>query len=170
MNLIGLSGIARSGKDTTADYLVSKYGFKKMALADYIKEVAELAGWDGLKDERGRRYLQHLGDVMREYSPNIMLTHLESRIRICTERYSQAGIVISDVRLETEIKWLKIMGGSSWLVLRDTKTTNVPAHPTEQSDKLDRSLFDFVFDNNGSFEAHYNGIDMAMTRIQKGKV
>jgi len=39
--LIGLCGKAGSGKDTIADYLVAKYGFKKISLADPIKRLVK---------------------------------------------------------------------------------------------------------------------------------
>ena len=39
--LIGVCGKAGSGKDTIADYLVKKYNFKKIALADPIKRMVE---------------------------------------------------------------------------------------------------------------------------------
>lgn len=39
--IIGLAGPAGSGKDTIADYLVSKRGFVKMANADLLKRVAQ---------------------------------------------------------------------------------------------------------------------------------
>lgn len=42
MQIIGLHGKARSGKDTIADYLVEQYGFVKFGFADALyKEVAE---------------------------------------------------------------------------------------------------------------------------------
>ena len=40
--IIGLSGKKRVGKDTVADYLVSKYGFIKYSFADPIKAVAKI--------------------------------------------------------------------------------------------------------------------------------
>ena len=35
--IIGLSGYARSGKDTVAELLVLNYGFKRVAFADGIR-------------------------------------------------------------------------------------------------------------------------------------
>jgi len=40
--LIGISGQAKAGKDTTADYLVSEYGFVKFSLADHIKRFGSI--------------------------------------------------------------------------------------------------------------------------------
>lgn len=38
--MIGLTGLARSGKDTTADLLVADYGYTKLAFADPLREMA----------------------------------------------------------------------------------------------------------------------------------
>ena len=39
MELIGLSGFARSGKDEAANVLVNEFGFKRVAFADKLREV-----------------------------------------------------------------------------------------------------------------------------------
>src|SRR6478735_4734799 len=91
MEIIGLSGFARSGKDEAARVLVEEYGFVRVAFADklrevlyalnpivdmgfddflelqpvYVQEVIDAYGWDGYKEtEYGteiRRLLQRLG-------------------------------------------------------------------------------------------------------------
>ena len=37
--IIGLTGYARSGKDTVAKILVDNYGYKRIAFADKIREL-----------------------------------------------------------------------------------------------------------------------------------
>ena len=49
MNIIGFSGLAGSGKDTAADYLINTYGdcFRKLSFGDAVKDIAAVAfGWD----------------------------------------------------------------------------------------------------------------------------
>lgn len=164
MILIGLAGRARVGKDTTADYLILRHRFIKMAFADYLKQVAELGGWNGLKDERGRRYLQHLGDTMREYEPNIFVNEIRSKIAWCERYGNEPRIVVSDVRLVTEIEALKKIGAQVWLIKRNV--IGAQAHQTEMLDE-NSYKFDYVFDNNGSFDQLYSGIDQAITEHAK---
>ena len=39
MEIIGLSGFARSGKDEAAKVLVEEFGFKRVGFADKLREV-----------------------------------------------------------------------------------------------------------------------------------
>ena len=77
--IVGLSGYARSGKDTVSELLVLNYGFKRMAFADGIREallalnpilhdgmrlneIVQMYGWDVAKSkDEVRRLLQVMG-------------------------------------------------------------------------------------------------------------
>ena len=42
--IIGITGAAGAGKDTAADYLVSKHGFEKVSFASIMKKMLAVAG------------------------------------------------------------------------------------------------------------------------------
>ncbi len=96
--LVLLSGKAGSGKDTAGDYLVSRYGFRKYAFADRLKEIAFLLGWDGRKDDRGRKLLQDLGTVGRAYDPCVWIRFVLDGIS--SDRPER--VVITDCRYANE--------------------------------------------------------------------
>lgn len=96
--LVLLSGKAGSGKDTAGDYLVSQYGFRKYAFADKLKEIAFLLGWNGEKDDRGRRLLQDLGTVGRAYDPCVWIRFVLDRI----SSENPERVVITDCRYANE--------------------------------------------------------------------
>lgn len=166
MIIIGIAGKAQVGKDTSADFLVKYYGFKKFAFADLLKQVAEIGGWNGMKDEKGRKYLQNLGDVMREYEPNIFINEIKAKIKYYEEMEFRTckGIVISDVRLLTEIEALKELGAQIWLVKRNVESVQV--HKTEMLDE-NSYPFDTVMDNNGTYSQLYNGINIVLEKINE---
>jgi hypothetical protein len=70
--LVGVTGLMGSGKTTFAEYLLTEgqaMHFKGQILpfAEPLKNIAKQMGWNGKKDERGRRLLQLLGtDCGRE--------------------------------------------------------------------------------------------------------
>ena len=62
-----LTGKAGCGKDT-AYKIMKKYAnksIKRYAFADPLKNIAYEAGWDGIKDEKGRKLLVSLGKVIK---------------------------------------------------------------------------------------------------------
>ncbi|MEW6295169.1 MAG: AAA family ATPase [Candidatus Diapherotrites archaeon] len=56
-----LAGFARSGKDTTADFLVKEFNFKKYVMSDFIKEELKKKGLPQTKE-----MLSSYGDELRE--------------------------------------------------------------------------------------------------------
>jgi len=58
---IGLAGRAGSGKSTIAKMLTRELDAEIVPLAAKIKDIAVQMGWNGVKDDKGRRLLQLLG-------------------------------------------------------------------------------------------------------------
>lgn len=149
------------GKTTAADHLVERHRFVKYALADPIKEFARLGfGWDGVKDDRGRRLLQEVGDVGRHYDPDLWLDRFAARL----EADRPARAVVDDVRLEREVEYLRSMGFFVALVVRPpeqipTLATDVGrrAHATETG--LEGVELDATLDNSTTFEALHDRLD-----------
>lgn len=101
--IILLKGKARHGKDSVAEYLHDRYGFWRVSHAELLKRIARLMGWDGRKDDgdgRGRKFLQHMGDVCREYNPLMLVEYVLGRMQM-------AGwpdrVVLSDCRFPNEV-------------------------------------------------------------------
>ena len=59
------SPVPECGKDTVCSIM----GLKRFAFADRLKEIAYSIGWDGKKDDRGRKLLIDLGAAIRAYYP-----------------------------------------------------------------------------------------------------
>ena len=51
-----VNGLPHSGK-TEFENMVAKYAQTEiLSSVDFVKEVAKFAGWDGVKDDRGRLF------------------------------------------------------------------------------------------------------------------
>lgn len=109
--LIGLAGLARSGKDSVANILHEKHGFKKYSFADYIKYIANLyfgfsadVLW-GPKTEESRKFLQCFGEFLSNEHPNKCIDSVVNHIINDFNNIPQGmpfRAVITDVRRPKE--------------------------------------------------------------------
>lgn len=160
--IIGLSGYARSGKDTVAGMLMGIHGFERVAFADTIRnilfamdplvmhgdmpfrlqDIIESKGWEDAKTEYPeiRRLLQDLGVGGRT------LIEDDVWINAALSSFSKEDkVVVTDVRFKNEAARIKNMGGQIWRINR----INVgPANDHVSEIDLDDWSFDGVITNN----------------------
>jgi hypothetical protein len=156
------------GKTTAADRLVERHGFVKYALAAPIKEIARTGfGWDGRKDARGRRLLQEIGTVGRNYAPDLWLDRFAARL---TAELPERA-VIDDLRLAREAEFLRRMGFVCVLVTRPPEAIPAVAggagtagHETET--EIEGVGVDAEIDNSGTFAALYERLDRLVTELE----
>jgi hypothetical protein len=117
--LIGICGKAGAGKDTIGDYLVKKYNFKKIALADPIKRIVkdvfvlddhtvydrverekELENWKGWSV---RKLLQFIGTELfrNNIDDSVWVKSLWYRIKNDADN----NYVVTDIRFPNELKY-----------------------------------------------------------------
>jgi hypothetical protein len=150
--LIGLSGYARSGKDTVAELLCLNYGYKRVSFADPMRqalyvlspkidnivrlsEYVDDYGWDVAKqNQEVRRLLQVFGtEVGRK------MFGLDFWIDIALKDLSgDTQVVISDVRFPNEADAIAKLGGSVWRINRKNHSA-VNGHASEHA--MDNYMF-----------------------------
>jgi hypothetical protein len=164
---IGLSGYARSGKDTVAARMVSEHGYTRISFADPIREALERlnphvefggyymplatalrgTGWETLKDlsPGSRVLLQRMGtEVAREmFSQDFWVEQALKKIP------DGAKVVFADVRYPNEAEAVRSLGGQVWRVVRqNTEAAN--SHTSESA--MDNYSFDAVIKNFAEIE------------------
>ena len=163
--IIMLTGKAGCGKDT-AFKIIKKYAnglVKRYAFADPLKDIAYFAGWNGVKDEKGRKFLVSLGKAINEYQNNFFAKTLADGInRVPTMPDNK---VITDLRFPREyhtvakmlpherIVLIKIFGRAS----EYGRTTNDVSERDINEDDIGR-CFDFIVDNSGSYLEFENNL------------
>lgn len=171
---IGLSGFARSGKDTAADYLVKNHGFTRISFADPMREallaldptvpfgissikistLVRLGGWDRAKEDNPevRELLQKMGtEVGRNlFGKNFWVDQAFKK----AEQYDK--VVFSDCRFINEADAVLAHGGSVWRVNRSGLVA--PNNHVSETELNDYN-FNVVFNNDGSIEDFYNNIE-----------
>lgn len=162
--VILLAGKAGSGKSFAASYLTELFkstgkNTTRDAFAKGIKDIArKYIGWDGTKDEKGRKLLQTLGtEVGREYNPDCwveyLIHHLEN-----TPGYPYDVIIIDDWRFPNEYEYFvdnPLYTVVKVLVLGDkNKISSMPKgtekHASEVSLPTKLSYYDYTLYNTFS--------------------
>lgn len=180
VTVLGLSGWARSGKDTIADNLVENHGYIKVSFAAPMKEAmyrlnpritvnemtntalrvaVDVYGWEGLKERSPdiRGLLQRFGtEVGREmFGEDFWVDYALSNIP------DGSKAVISDVRYPNEANAIRALGGKVYRVERNGV---LPAneHPSETA--LDGYEFDGKIDNNSTIERLHKVVEQTLLR------
>lgn len=96
---ICLLGRQRAGKDAAAEYLVSQWGFRRLALADGVRKVCrEIFGVEG----RDRALAIAAGNALREVRGSVWVDYILRKLD--SIEYAGHRVVISDVRFPNELE------------------------------------------------------------------
>ncbi len=176
--IIGLTGPARSGKDTVAHYLVKEYGFKHYDFyRDVFLEELKNRSMEPTKDNASI-----LGDLLRkEHGMGVMA-------KLLFEKISAEDIVITGIRSPAEVEHFREKTSQFVLVMLDAlgplryerRDESDPQSENEffGRDKRDlenkgmESVFlmaDYTIQNDGSVENLEDKIDDIMDEVQKGE-
>jgi len=158
LNVIAISGHARSGKDTTASIMVRRleHAGKRVLVthyADLLKYICKtFLGWNGLKDERGRHILQYVGtDVVRKKDEDFWVRFVLTMIDFFGENWDV--VVIPDVRFPNEVNLLSEAGHNVThiRVVRDENSSLTDEQKQHSSEvALDQVEPDYYVVNNGT--------------------
>mgnify|MGYP000890179782 CR=1 FL=1 len=136
MRVILLIGKAGVGKDESYKCIKELYPTaERYAFADYLKTIAYEVGWDGRKDERGRKLLQGIGQTVRAYKEGFWALKVAKAI----EHDVPDIAVITDCRFPNEIQIIKDY-------FRDVTTIRIIRDVSEMSDISEHALDDFTPD------------------------
>lgn len=178
--VVGISGFARSGKDTVGEYLVERYGYQRIAFADKVREVAQAFDFsiflDGIgeismsdiysdetlanlrKSEEVRANLVFVAQTLRDViGQNIWAEPVIQQIR----RRPYQRFVITDVRQENEANLLRHNFDTTIISVR--RPGVIGAEPIEAS-TIPGIVCDYTIDNNGSQEKLHKAIDALMIK------
>lgn len=183
--LIGVTGYAQAGKSTVGRYLESRHGFKQVAFADKLRELALIinplidyggespedytverladavarSGWETAKTNgEVRRFLQVLGTegVRGVLGEDTWVLALDDKVREMLTTW--ARIVVTDVRFPNEEAWLHTYDQG---VLIRVDRPGVVAAPREHESEVwvPKLSADYVLTNDGTLADLYEKVD-----------
>lgn len=180
--LIGLHGLARSGKDTTAAYIAAHYAFLTYALAFPLK--AALADMFNLNQAQiegdqkevplpgigksPRQLMQLLGTEWGRHlvHDNLWLIIAQQNLAnmLDMSTYPVPGFVISDVRFENEATWVRAQGGVIVHIQRP-EAVGVNPHSSEAGIAVHDN--DFILRNDADLPHLYEQVDQLVLILQR---
>lgn len=152
MKILIVNGKPRSGKDTFCDYAYKNRGMVyPVSTVDKVKQVALLAGWSGEKDEKARKFLSDLKDIMTEYNDaprEYVLEFMKQHMSIYVDNTDTIFLVQS--REPADI--------IRWIVENDAKTLLIKRPGVNQEwgnhadDNVERYNYNYYLNNDGTKE------------------
>jgi hypothetical protein len=177
--IIGITGYKNSGKDTIADYLISKYRYHKITFAGPLKDICKTLFFLSndqlnnriLKEQKIKQYdlsprqiLQKVGtDLFRNhFDQDFWTVHFKTRISILRDNGIHY-IVCSDVRFQNELDLIHEMGG---IIIRVNRfNTSSDYHESENIDGLKN--IDYQINNYLSPHELFSQIDQLLQDLKK---
>lgn len=174
--LVGMIGKAGAGKDTFAARLVEAHGFRRIAFADALKNVAfdtnpiigwdqialepiyladwiEAVGWDTAKKNSAvRRLLQTLGVAVRD--------HVHDQVWINAALGNVVGstpVVVTDVRFPNEARRIREDGG---VLVRVERPGLIGVNPHVSETALDAFVTEYVVRNDRTLAEFHREADL----------
>lgn len=170
--LIGILGKKGSGKDTCADYMVSKYNFKKISFATPLKTALisifnlnhnqlygdEKESEDKYWDIEPRKLMQYFGtDLMRnKYDKNIWL----KSISLWLDKNKGNNIVIPDCRFQNEVDFILENNG---IVIKIDRYDEIKDNHISENEINEIKNYTYCIKNNDTLDKLYSNLDKYIT-------
>jgi len=138
---IAFAGKSRSGKTTSANYLLRTYGFVKISFTGKLIEFAHEFFPDRFEKGKPQDLLQALHEKLREIDPDVWTKYVTRKIETLPK---DADIVIDDLRWRNDYGAVKSLG---FLV--------VCLDPSNEDDLP----YDVLLENEGTVEDLYHKLD-----------
>jgi len=138
---IAFAGKSRSGKTTSANYLLRTYGFVKISFTGKLIEFAHEFFPDRFETGKPQDLIQALHEKIREIDPDVWIKYVSRKIEMLPK---DADIVIDDLRYRNDYDAVKSLG---FLVVR--------LDPSNEADLP----YDILLENEGTVEDLYHKLD-----------
>lgn len=133
MKLVGITGALGCGKSTAAEVMVDRHGYRRMSMAEpikngligmgatweevYVNKMEPNALWGG---KTNRFAMQTLGTEWgrRMVTPDIWVNCMARQLQAALADPTVPGVVIDDIRFRNEARMIHDMGGTLWAVRR----------------------------------------------------
>jgi hypothetical protein len=158
MKIVGITGMAGSGKDTLGDIL----GGEHLSFAEPLKRVCSYVfdiPYDELNTQEGKARVHENGfgftnrRILQLVGTDAFRNLVDSEVWVAKFRREAEEfeyVVVTDLRFDNEAEIIKSMGGVIISITRDNNPIEVEDHSSEVG--VSDDLIDLVIENNGSIK------------------
>lgn len=144
-----INGVGGSGKSSFVSLCKEICPIvEEISTVDFVKQVAKFAGWDEVKDDRGRRFLADIKDAMDAYD-NLSWKNVDKVIE-----EDPNYIYFINARSNYDIDYFKQRWNAKTILIER------PGTPLIFSNHADAGVYDYKYDivikNNGNFDDFKN--------------
>jgi dephospho-CoA kinase len=175
--IIGVTGLARTGKNVVADYLKEKYGYQVLVFSDVLREEAAKRGMEPTKMN-----LSELGDQMRaEGGMGVLAKKLIAKLE------DEKDYVLTGFRSPDEVDYIRNEAGGDFYLVEVRAERNVRFKRRDDSDpKTEAEFFlrderdienkgmakviemaDYRLENNGTIDQLKRKVDSLLLKIKE---
>ncbi|MBR3599865.1 MAG: hypothetical protein IKL53_08290 [Lachnospiraceae bacterium] len=160
--VIVLSGEATSGKTTFCNAMNKRYKTMVYEIVEPVKEVALQLGWDGVKDEKGRKLLSDIKMALTEYD-NIPVKNILSKYSEFVE--SDYELLIIQMREPEEIKIVKRIPNTITVFIGNPNVAKITSNIGDAS--VNSEGFDYCINNDSTLEDFESLIDVFASTLSE---
>lgn len=145
------NGMARSGKDTFAEYLNYFVPTLKYSSIDKVKDIAKQCGWGGTKDEKSRKFLSDLKVLTSQFNDMPF-----QAIKTVVEQFKEdkeKRILLIDIREPTEIEKVKKTFNAKTILIKRNSVKNITSNMADAN--VFNYKYDYIIENNGTLDEFY---------------
>lgn len=180
IHVIGLAGPMHVGKSTIAEMIVQYFG--SGAIIPFAREVKQTAldmGWNGVKDEKGRRLLQLLGtDCGRMcIGEDLWIEKWEEDLRyqagkwLWSPHLKEVILIADDMRFDNEAERINELGGMTIQITGPDRLPNetqgIENHASEKSINSSLCYYSIPNDIDGLINLQALVYNFCTANIQK---
>lgn len=147
--IVIINGSGGVGKDTFVEFCGEFVKVKNISSVDKVKEAAQiLAGWNGEKDEKSRKFLADLKQLSIEYN-----NYPEQYIQMQAEDFENSPeekIMFVHIREASEIQKIKELLGAQTMLVTSNRVEAIKTNAADAN--VDEYVYDIYLSNDGTLE------------------
>jgi len=168
--IVVINGGAGVGKDTFISFFGKYVPTAYIHIADFAKTIARSIGWNGRKDEKGRRLLSDIKVAIDNYNDGNFNKICEETEKFLSDHSEYAGkqCLYIAMREPADIERFQAKYKATSLLIVNNNVTPITSNIGDAG--VSGYNYDYVITNNGSLEAlDYKAEDFAKNILQRMK-